>query len=687
LLARPARRSTDAQTVARAGAVIGRCFVPDVLAGIMDVAPASLDAPIQELIDHGVLTPIGPQGLVDFRHQLLRDAIYRSVTLQDRRRYHARAAEFGAALEGHSEIHASAHYERAGLRRPAFEAAQVGARDASRLFAHREAFELYRRAVDNVPEDLPDGERSHLYEAFAHEAAAIEQNDLAEQMFRAARDASLRAGERARAAELVSGIVTIWRREARPVGERRALIEAAIAEVDALPPSQEVDATRIWLTLDLAICQLDAQEPAACRETMSRHRDWLEQAGHHGALIGVDTQFAMLDILGGDVDGGLTRIASLAARGQEAGEEWAGVTAYRSGATWAVRTLRYDRARTFLDDGLRYADSIEQSHCAHVMRASRAMVAWAGADWVEAMSEAGQAIADHGCRRAAEMARWSIGYVALGRGDLTRAGATLADGLAFGKTTETIEMVLPPMWGLAETHLLAGEPESAAALCRDAFDRARHVGEKSLLIPFVVTGVRAEQGAGQPAAAETWVADCSGVLAETGVAGTAALDHARGLIALAAGATGIARAALESAVRGWAETGRVWEGAWARLDLAARHIRSHRFADAVAIAAAVRTLASRIDSQPLADRADALTRQARGRVVLDEPWRPLTVREYNVARLVSEGLTNAEIADQLGIAPKTASSHVEHILAKLGASRRAEIASWASNIERSPVAR
>ena len=67
----------------------------------------------------------------------------------------------------------------------------------------------------------------------------------------------------------------------------------------------------------------------------------------------------------------------------------------------------------------------------------------------------------------------------------------------------------------------------------------------------------------------------------------------------------------------------------------------------------------------------------------DEPWRPLTAREYAVARLISEGMTNAEIADSLGIAPKTASSHVEHILAKLGAARRAEIATWASNVERS----
>ena len=58
-----------------------------------------------------------------------------------------------------------------------------------------------------------------------------------------------------------------------------------------------------------------------------------------------------------------------------------------------------------------------------------------------------------------------------------------------------------------------------------------------------------------------------------------------------------------------------------------------------------------------------------------------------MARLISEGLTNAEIADELGIAPKTASSHVEHILAKLGAARRAEIAAWASSVERVAVQR
>jgi len=100
-----------------------------------------------------------------------------------------------------------------------------------------------------------------------------------------------------------------------------------------------------------------------------------------------------------------------------------------------------------------------------------------------------------------------------------------------------------------------------------------------------------------------------------------------------------------------------------------------------------RAFASRLNARVLADRADAIQRMARGRVATEEPWRPLTAREFEVARLIAEGLTNAEIADRLDIAPKTASSHVEHILAKLAVTRRAEIAAWAAAVDRPAATR
>jgi DNA-binding CsgD family transcriptional regulator len=292
---------------------------------------------------------------------------------------------------------------------------------------------------------------------------------------------------------------------------------------------------------------------------------------------------------------------------------------------------------------------------------------------------------DRGCQIGSSRARLAVGYVAMSRGATIVARRELEAALAFGEGSERIDAILPPLWGLAETALLDGDPERAAAICRDALDRARLVDERIGLVPFVVTGVRAEQAAGRPDAAETWLADCAAMLSGPAWSGSPALDHGRGLVALRNGATGIARQALEAAVRGWDAVGRVWEGTWARLDLAECLSRSSQFGAAANLAVDARSIASRLDSAPLAARADALQRLARGRVAVDEPWRPLTAREFAVARLVTEGLTNGEIADSLGIAPKTASSHVEHILAKLGASRRAEIAAWASHVDRTPT--
>ena len=100
VLSRFGHLSPEAQDVARAGA-IGRCFVPDVLAGIMDVPAETLDGPLQELVDNFVLEPPGLRGLFDFRHQLLRDAIYATVPLGNRRRFHARAGEFGRSSRVH----------------------------------------------------------------------------------------------------------------------------------------------------------------------------------------------------------------------------------------------------------------------------------------------------------------------------------------------------------------------------------------------------------------------------------------------------------------------------------------------------------------------------------------------------------------------------------------------------------
>lgn len=54
----------------------------------------------------------------------------------------------------------------------------------------------------------------------------------------------------------------------------------------------------------------------------------------------------------------------------------------------------------------------------------------------------------------------------------------------------------------------------------------------------------------------------------------------------------------------------------------------------------------------------------------------LTRRQREIAALVAEGLSNREIASRLVISQRTAETHVENILTKLGFTSRTQIASW-----------
>ncbi|NNH53685.1 response regulator transcription factor [Promicromonospora citrea] len=55
----------------------------------------------------------------------------------------------------------------------------------------------------------------------------------------------------------------------------------------------------------------------------------------------------------------------------------------------------------------------------------------------------------------------------------------------------------------------------------------------------------------------------------------------------------------------------------------------------------------------------------------------LTEREEEVLGLVAQGLSNRQIGERLFISTKTVSVHVSNVLAKLGASGRAEAVSLA----------
>lgn len=681
ILAHAAHLSDDARAAAQAATVFGRCFYPEVLAGTLDRPVAALDDALDELVAAGILYPFEwfDHGYYDFRHNLLRDAIYAGVPKRDLRVFHARAAEFGATLAGASGVHASVHYERAGMRDQAFRAALAAAREAYRIHSNREALDLYRRALDNLPPTLSDAERAAVHLGYADAAGDLDRAELCRDMSMTARQLALRAGDADVAVQALLNVGIIARRDGTPIVERRDQARALLLEIDRMPAGEDADGYRevgLWILAQVELDDLNLDEARSVLE------DGLEIATRVGpeAERNVRAHLAQIDMIEGRTGPAFDGLLALAEASRDEGSLSAAVNSYRMMAVDSIRALDYNRSRAHLTEGLAYADEVQQSFCGHTMASTQAVLDWAAGAWTEAVEAGGQALSDPGSFRARSLANWALGWTAAGRGDRATAEAYLAPAHETARRSGILELQLPPQWGLAEAALVAGDATRAIELCEDALTTARQRGEWGLLAPFVVTGVRAHQLANRPEAAARWLDQVVRAIGPLVEVAKPAIEHGTGLVRLADGATGQARDHLEAAVRLWDERGRRWEGLWARLDLASTLLRSNRFGDAAVLIREVQAAADPMGSEPLTTRAAQLTRIARGRGEELEPWHPLTSREFEVARLVAEGLTNAEIGERIFVSPKTVSSHIEHILGKLGVSRRAEIAAWTSTV-------
>ncbi|MGS7456360.1 hypoxia response regulator transcription factor DosR/DevR [Mycobacterium tuberculosis] len=81
--------------------------------------------------------------------------------------------------------------------------------------------------------------------------------------------------------------------------------------------------------------------------------------------------------------------------------------------------------------------------------------------------------------------------------------------------------------------------------------------------------------------------------------------------------------------------------------------------------------------------AAALMAKLRGGAEKPDPLSGLTDQERTLLGLLSEGLTNKQIADRMFLAEKTVKNYVSRLLAKLGMERRTQAAVFATELKRS----
>jgi DNA-binding CsgD family transcriptional regulator len=669
---RSERLDAAAREVAGAAAVIGCSFEFDLLVEIMERPEDPVDSGLRELCDHHLLVRLS-ETKFDFRHALLRDALYDDIPLPARRRMHAAVAE-ASERAGIRRSYLSEQYEYAQLPDRAFPHAVVAAEDAARLSAHREAAELYARALRTAPPDTPPAELADLTAQGALELLAIDDAAGAAALLARSVEISRRAGDADAAASRTAHLMATRHLLGDDLDQRIALAGAARAWLESSPGGggdaawgrllgAEAAAYMLARRLDLAI--------ETGRDALAR----LALDADPEARLDVQATLGAVEVFAGNGDGWslLDRVIA------EAGTRYEAVAARgrRMLATSASVLVEYDRARRDLDAGLAATADSERWNDHHYLRAHRAHVRWAtgaaGAD-----EDARRALADgRGVTTEIEALKM-LGFLDLSRDHLDDARRHLERALGLGRGMAELQRINPALWGLAEAALHGGDPARAVELAEEGYALSAAVEDAAYLFPFVLTGVRARLALHDQDGAREWLARCRRPLELRGIPGTLpALGHAEGVLALADGRSTAARPLLREAADAWGRRERLWEGVQALLDLARCAVRSRRPGEAARFVAEARGRAEAAGATLLLRLADAVRLDAES----GESAGPLTVREFEVARLIAEGATNRQIADRLVIAPKTASAHVEHILAKLGVSRRAEVAAWVSRGE------
>jgi DNA-binding CsgD family transcriptional regulator/DNA-binding Lrp family transcriptional regulator len=659
-LLRPSTRD-----VVSAAAVVGCTFELDLLVTVSGRSLDDVDAAIRELIEQHfiVMNPLASQ--FDFRHALIRDALYEDVPPGRRRTMHGSVA-VAAELAGMRAAYVSGHFERANLTESAYGHALVAAAEARGVSAHGEAVELFRRAQRTAPADLDARSRATLHADLSRELGLVDDPQGAASELSAAIGLLRSLGDETTAAALVPRLMAARHLLGDGLDARVALANRALERAPDAP-----DLVRAELLGALAAAYMLDRRLDESLAYGTRAVQLAERAGALGLRADIQHTVGSDLVFSGRGAEGWPMLERAIEFGLETSLESETARGYRMLGSSASVLVEYPRAERWIGAGLEYTASIEHWNDHHYLAAHLGHVYWAVGRWDEAATIARRALADGGGITTRITALIVLGYLELGRGDWAKATDRLEEAYSLGEAMHELQRVSPPLWGLCELALLQGDAELALDRAERGLALSAAVADAAYLYPFVVTGTRAHLAARDVGSATEWIARCAELVRLRGIAGTLpALDHAEGLVRLAEGRTGRARELLEAAHAGWDASGRFWEGTAVLGDLALCAARSRRAAEAVAYAAAARERASRAGARALLERSAGYELGAQ------VASGPLTAREFEVARLVASGATNREIAERLVISPKTVSAHMEHILAKLGVARRTDVAVW-----------
>jgi DNA-binding CsgD family transcriptional regulator len=670
------RASAGCRRLVQTAAIVGRDFSLALVAAALGEPVVSCLPLVDEAIGYGLVDGVGDGGY-RFVHALTRDAVEASLTSADRAALHRAVAEAlqaqsaGVLAEHVGDIarhwaHVAPYGDAATARAWAIRAADEA---VSRL-AYEEGVRLYRAALELDPTSLPDLERSRVLVALGR--AAFLAGDL-DTCVGAARTASSTA-QRAGSPQLM--------------GEAALVVE----------PASDVGVNAVAKQLcERALAEVGEIGHEALRARLLAQRSHL--AFHDGEQDRIDSLSTAALELARESHDDRALAEALRAR-QEACPGPGGLTERLQLATEMIALgQRTDSARTWMWGVLWRFDALVESgrlaHAAEELAALRVAVDRVGGPvsaWHLDRATACIAQAQGRYAEAAEAGRrgrdrMRLVEPATAGGSLFALSCVLAmhvgitDSAAAFLEDGTFDTVpgFTTMQRLNRAILLlrAGRPDDAAASYQQAGAPETWSLPAFVVLPAHVIGAAAAAELGRlddVAILLGWLESHRGAHVTFGLAYLGPVELAVGRAEVALGQLDRAiddlAVAVEQANRAGAP-GFVAEGSYyLATALLSRDGPGDRRRAETAAQDADR-LARALGMAAYTDRTAALVARLRAAAPA-----ALSPREGEVAKLVADGLTNRQIAARLVISERTAETHVQHILTKLGFTTRSQIAAW-----------
>ncbi|MFE5916597.1 LuxR C-terminal-related transcriptional regulator [Streptomyces sp. NPDC056468] len=664
------RLSATARLVAQSAAVVGDTFELEVASAVAELDHPTVLVALDELLARDLIQAASVPGRFGFRHSVVRGVVYRTAPDGWRLGAHARAID---ALHSRNQpaVRIAEHVERVGGEGPERGAALIAAARAIELSDPDTAAAWYRTALRLTGDGSEHRERRReLLTALAR--GAVLTGRLSDGWEALSRRDALVEGKADVSADAAMAIEcrAVLARYAGRYTEARAMLHRAVNRSDGTVGSTRLRlalaATTVWDTgwdwsedallgavgsgdqmlqsLALAIhatAALAKGASAVSRRSASEAAQLIERQTDDQLAHGLDAVWHL-----GFVELHLERRAQAARRFgrglalSKAYGQWQSTIPLLVGlGSVHLRQGHLESARSHAEQAIRLAQSPGCEDLLAMALTLRARTALAEGAVLNSLADSRAA-----CEAVTpDSPTWR-------QARLAQAAARLANDDPAGCLAAVLDAgggpTLPelPMWDHPRAHDLMGRSELALgrrAEARAWVDRHQAAAEKLGLPggagPVAMARARVADDPAEVLAHALEAIDAGTANEQVLEAGTGHLLASQALLALGAPAGAEKHLdAAEAAVAGYAA-----------LDLAprVRELRSELHAATVATA------------QPPAEQY------------------MLSQREFEIARLVSQGRTNRQIARQLEVSHKTVETHLGRIFTKLNVSSRAEIAS------------